>query len=224
MTALALSWSGGKDSALALWSLRAASVEPLALVTTINEAEDRVGMHRVPAALVRGQAAAAGLPLVEIPLPPNCPNAVYEEGWASALRGDALAAVDTIAFGDLFLEDIRAYREKQLRILQRKPSFPLWDRDTSDLARLFVASGFQAVVVSVDPAQLDPGFCGRDYDTHLLADLPAGVDPCGENGEFHTFVHAGPVFKDAVEYEVGEPFEHDGFVFCDVQSTARQPG
>ncbi|HEY1595665.1 MAG TPA: hypothetical protein VGF74_09740, partial [Thermoleophilaceae bacterium] len=192
---LALSWSGGKDSALALRALRSeVGQEPVALLTTVTEDYGRVSMHGVRRELVAAQAAAAGVPLVEVGIPASCSNAVYEERMAAALGAPSLVGVGTMAFADLFLADIRAYREEKLGAAGWNVSFPLWGRDTRALAREFIGAGFEAVLVCVDPAQLDPSFVGRAFDSSLLADLPAGVDPCGENGEFHTFVHAGPIF------------------------------
>jgi uncharacterized protein (TIGR00290 family) len=214
---VALSWSGGKDSALALWAMREElGVEPVALLTTVTEDFDRVSMHGVRRELVRAQAAAAAVPLVEVAIPAACVNAVYEERMAAALAAPPLATAPTMAFADLFLADIRAYREERLGSIGREAIFPLWGRDTAALAERFVAAGFEATLVCVDPAQLDPSFAGRRFDAELLADLPAAVDPCGENGEFHTFVHAGPIFAAPIEVEVGATVERDGFVFTDL--------
>jgi uncharacterized protein (TIGR00290 family) len=215
---LALSWSGGKDSALALWALREElGVEPTALLTTITEDFDRVSMHGVRTELVRAQAAAAGLPLVEVGIPAACVNAVYEERMAAVLASPPLDAAATMAFADLYLEDIRAYREERLGSIGRAATFPLWGRDTAALAERFVAAGFEATLVCVDPRALDSSFAGRRFDAALLADLPAGVDPCGENGEFHTFVHAGPIFAAPIAVEFGATVERDGFVFTDLR-------
>jgi uncharacterized protein (TIGR00290 family) len=215
--AVALSWSGGKDSALALWALREEmGIEPLALLTTLTEDYDRISMHAVRTDLLRAQARATGIELVEIPIPAGCVNATYEERMALALATPPLDQVPTIAFGDLYLEDVRAYRETRLAGAGRSALFPLWRRDTAALAREFIDAGFGAILVSVDPDQLDPGFVGRSFDAALLADLPAAVDPCGENGEFHTFVHAGPVFKAPIEVERGEVVTRDGFAFQDL--------
>jgi uncharacterized protein (TIGR00290 family) len=175
-----------------------------------------VSMHGVRRELVLEQARAAGVPLVEIGIPAACPNDVYEARMAQALSAPPLADVEAIAFADLFLEDIRAYREERLALAGRRGLFPLWGRDTARLARDFIASGFEAVLVCVDPSQLDPSFAGRPYDLELLADLPPGVDPCGENGEFHTFVHAGPIFGRPIPVSVGERVMRDGFAFCDL--------
>jgi uncharacterized protein (TIGR00290 family) len=214
---VALSWSGGKDSVLALHALRREqAIRPIALLTTVTEDYGRVSMHGVRRELVQAQADAAGLPLVEVGIPAACPNEVYEARMAQALSAPPLEGVGTMAFADLFLEDIRAYREQRLATAGWTATFPLWGRDTSALARRFIDAGFQALLVCVDPSKLDPSFAGRAYDESLLADLPADVDPCGENGEFHTFVHAGPVFERSIAIERGETITRDGFVFCDV--------
>ena len=215
---LALAWSGGKDSALALWKLRTEHVlEPLALMTTVTDAYARISMHGVRRELLEAQARAAGLPVVEVPIPPRCTNDVYEQRMGQALASARLANAEAVAFGDLFLEDIRAYREERLGRAGKRAIFPLWMLDTSELAREFIAAGFQALLVCVDPRQLDPSFAGRPFDEALLADLPAGIDPCGENGEFHTFVHAGPIFEEPIGCEVGEVTVREGFAFCDVR-------
>jgi uncharacterized protein (TIGR00290 family) len=212
-----LSWSGGKDSALALWVMREElGIEPSALLTTFTEDYDRVSMHGVRRELVGAQAVAAGLPLVEVGIPAECPNEVYEERMEAALAAPPLAEADAIAFADLFLEEIRAYREERLRPTGKGALFPIWGRETGELAAEFVAAGFEAILVCVDPRRLDSAFAGRRFDRALLADLPAGVDPCGENGEFHTFVHAGPIFAQPVAVEVGAIEERGGFVFADL--------
>jgi uncharacterized protein (TIGR00290 family) len=213
----ALSWSGGKDSALALYELRArCGLTPRVLITTVTADFDRVSMHGVRRELLARQARAVGLPLVEVEIPAVCSNEVYEQRIGQALAEARLAGVQTIAFGDLFLADIRAYREERLARVGKEPIFPLWGRDTGRLAREFIAAGFEAILVCVDPRQLDPSFVGRSFDSDLLADLPPQVDPCGENGEFHTFVHAGPIFSTPIACRVGEVVEREGFVFCDV--------
>jgi uncharacterized protein (TIGR00290 family) len=213
---VALSWSGGKDSALALWALRREGKEPAALITTFTEDFERISMHGVRRELARSQAEAAGLTLVEVDIPAPCPNEVYEERMAAALGAPPLDGASAIAFADLFLEEIRAYREERLTAAGRDTLFPLWGRDTAELAREFIDAGFEAVLVCVDPAQLDPSFIGRPFDEGLLADLPASVDPCGENGEFHTFVHAGPIFERPIEIELVETVTRDGFAFQDI--------
>ena len=214
--AVALSWSGGKDSALALWALRQEGIEPAALLTTLTEDYDRISMHGVRGELLRAQAAATGIELVEIGIPAACPNEVYEQRMAAALASPPLAGASAIAFADLFLADIRAYREERLAGAGREAIFPVWGRDTGELAREFIAAGFEAVLVCVDPTQIDPSFAGRSFDAELLADLPASADPCGENGEFHTFVHAGPIFERPIEVELGEAVTRDGFAFQDL--------
>jgi uncharacterized protein (TIGR00290 family) len=214
---VALSWSGGKDSALALRALRdERGEEPVALLTTVTEDYDRVSMHGVRTELVRAQAEAAGVQLVEVGIPATCPNDVYEARMASALATPPLDEVGTMAFADLFLADIRAYREERLAGAGWKAEFPLWGRDTRALAQEFIGAGFEAVLVCVDPSQLDPSFVGRSFDASLLADLPASVDPCGENGEFHTFVHAGPIFRRPIDISPGEAVTRGGFAFQDL--------
>jgi uncharacterized protein (TIGR00290 family) len=215
-TDLALAWSGGKDSALALRALRAAGREPAMLLTTVTEGYDRVTMHGVRRELLRRQAAAAGLELVEIGIPPGCTDALYDERMAQAFASLPLAGVVEVAFGDLFLEDVRAYREERLARAGRRALFPLWGRGTCRLAEEFVGAGFRALVVSVDPRQIDLALAGRLYDDAFLAELPAGVDPCGERGEFHTFVFAGPVLSRPIPVRPGKAIERDGFVYCDL--------
>jgi uncharacterized protein (TIGR00290 family) len=214
--ALALSWSGGKDSALALWTLRAEGAQPRALITTVTEGYERISMHGVRRELLAAQARTLAVPLVEVRIPQGCVNEVYEQRMADAFAAAPLATVRAVAFGDLFLEDVRAYREQRLSAAGRRGLFPLWGQDTESLARKFIAAGFRAVLVCVDPRHLPASFAGRAYDEQLLADLPAGVDPCGENGEFHTFVYAGPIFPEPIACATGEVVERAGFVFCDV--------
>jgi uncharacterized protein (TIGR00290 family) len=214
-----MSWSGGKDSALALHELRQGSGPvPHALITTVTADDARISMHGVRRELLSRQAEAAGLPLIEVEIPAVCSNDVYEQRMGQALAEAPLDEAQTIAFGDLFLADIRAYREERLSRLGKQAIFPLWGRDTSALARAFIDAGFEAILVCVDPRQLDASFAGRHFDAELLADLPPDVDPCGENGEFHTFVYAGPVFSAPIGCQVGAITERDGFVFCDVLS------
>lgn len=213
---MALAWSGGKDSALALDALRRTEVEVSALLTTVTGGYERVSMHGVRRSLLRRQARAAGLPLVEIEIPQRCTDAVYEQRMARALAAPPLAGVPAVAFGDLFLEDVRAYREERLARVGKRALFPLWGRDTHVLAREFLDAGFAAVVCCLDPRVVASELAGRAYDEELLAGLPREVDPCGERGEFHTFVSAGPVLGRAVGYRRGEVVERDGFVFCDL--------
>jgi uncharacterized protein (TIGR00290 family) len=216
VSGVALSWSGGKDSSLALWAMRAEGVEPTALLTTLTEDYDRISMHAVRRELLHAQAAAVGVPLVEVLIPAACANEVYEERMAAALESPALAGVEEFAFADLFLTDIRAYREERLAAVGRRASFPIWGRETGALAETFIDAGFEATLVCVDPRQIDASFCGRAFDADLLRDLPDGADPCGENGEFHTFVSAGPIFSAPLPIEHGETVERDGFVFHDL--------
>lgn len=214
---LALSWSGGKDSALALRALRAGSgLAPGALITTVTDEYGRISMHGVRRGLLKRQARACDLPLIEVEIPAACPNDVYEQRMGQAFAESPLREAERIAFGDLFLSDIRAYREERLRAVGKQAVFPLWGRDTTALAHEFIAAGFQAFLVCVDPNKLDGSFAGRDFDLELLAELPPEVDPCGENGEFHTFVYAGPIFNESVPCQIGEIVNRDGFVFCDV--------
>jgi len=217
----ALSWSGGKDSALALWMLRREQREPEALITTVTESYERVSMHGVRRELLARQAEALGLPLIEIVIPPACVNDVYEARMAEAFAVAPLSTVEAVAFGDLFLEDVRAYREERLAAGGKRGLFPLWGRNTTALAREFLDAGFEATLVCVDQRALDGAFAGRRYDEQLLAELPPGVDPCGENGEFHTFVHAGPIFAQPMDCETGAIVERDGFVFCDLTPAHR---
>jgi uncharacterized protein (TIGR00290 family) len=212
-----LSWSTGKDSAWALSVLRQRDdLEVVALLTTLNETVGRVAMHAVRDELLERQAAATGLPLVRIPLPHPCTNEVYEERMTAALERARADDVELMAFGDLFLEDIRAYRERQLEGTGITPVFPLFGEPTAALARTMVASGLRAWVTCVDPKQLDPSFAGRHWDGALLDDLPEGVDPCGERGELHTFAYAAPCFSEPIACQPGEVVERDGFVFADV--------
>ena len=215
-TPVGLAWSGGKDSALALLALRRKGVEVAALLTTVTAGYERVSMHGVRRDLLRRQAAATGVPLVEVTIPPGCVGAVYEERMAAAFDEPPLHRIGAMASGDLFLDDVRAYREERLTEAGKEALFPLWGRDTGALAREFVNVGFEAVVCCLDPSKLDPSFAGRSYDADFLADLPEEVDPCGERGEFHTFVHAGPALSERVRLTVGEVVERDGFVFCDL--------
>jgi uncharacterized protein (TIGR00290 family) len=211
------SWSAGKDSAFGLWILlRDSAYEVWVLLTTVTEGYERVSMSGVREELLDRQAEALGLPLVKVKIPPVCPNELYEERMASALASEALAGIDHVAFSGLFLEDVRAYREERLGWAGRHGVFPLWGRDTSELAREMVASGFRAVVVCVDPRALDPSFAGRNFDSEFLDDLPDGVDPCGENGEFHTFVWDAPMYRAPIPSRPGEVVTRDGFVYCDV--------
>jgi uncharacterized protein (TIGR00290 family) len=215
-----LSWSGGKDSALTLQALRAdPNVEVAALLTSVTRDYERISVHGVRRALLERQAERLRLPLFTIELDPVTTNDAYEAAFISALdrvRGE-LPGVTSIAFGDLFLADVRAYRERLLAPTGFEPLFPIWGLDTSELARRFVRDGFVARLVCVDTTQLDGSFADRVFDESLLADLPAAVDPCGERGEFHTFVSDGPGYDGAVEYTVGETVLRDNrFAYCDL--------
>jgi uncharacterized protein (TIGR00290 family) len=216
-----LSWSTGKDSAWSLHVLRQdPSVEVAGLFTTVNEAFDRVAMHAVRRQLLEAQAAAAGLPLHVIDIPWPCSNEAYEQRLGSFVAAQKAAGVEAMAFGDLFLEDIRAYRVDKLAGSGIEPVFPVWGRDTAKLAREMIGGGLKARLTCVDPAKLPAAFAGRQFDAALLADMPKGIDPCGENGEFHTCVYAGPMFSHEIEIDLGEVRERDGFVFADLLPAA----
>lgn len=216
-----VSWSSGKDSA---WSLHVArerdDVEVAALLTTVNVMHGRVAMHAVRETLVDRQAEAVGLPLVKVPLPWPCPNQVYEQAMSEALARARGEGITHMIFGDLFLSDVRKYREDKLRDTGITPVFPLWGLDTTAFARQMIRAGLKAFLTCVDPKRLGPSFAGRSFDVGLLDDLPEGVDPCGENGEFHTFVCAGPMFHAPLAVELGEIVERDGFWFADVLPAA----
>jgi uncharacterized protein (TIGR00290 family) len=219
MKRVLLSWSSGKDSAWALHVLRQQSgIEIVGLLTTYNEAADRVAMHAVRRTLVQQQAQATRLPLWSIFLPWPCSNEVYEAKMQEAVERARRSGVTHFAFGDLFLEDIRAYRESKLAGTGVDPLFPLWttEHETPQLARQMLGGGLSAVLTCVDPKQLDPQFVGRRFDDELLAELPSGVDPCGERGEFHTFCSAGPMFVAPIAVNVGGSSLRDGFWFADV--------
>ncbi len=212
-----VAWSSGKDSAWSLHEvLRAGELEVVGLLTTVTSEFERVSMHAVREALLDAQAAALGLPCRKVRIPWPCPNDAYEREMAAAVAEARAAGVTRIVFGDLFLADIRAYREERLAGTGVAPVFPLWGRETALLAREMIAGGLVATLTCVDPRRLDRALAGRPFDAALLAALPAGVDPCGENGEFHTFVSAGPMFRAPLEVVGGEVVEREGFVFADV--------
>jgi uncharacterized protein (TIGR00290 family) len=190
--------------------------DPCALITTVTDTYNRISMHGVRRELLALQARALGLPLAEVLIPPSCSNEIYETRLREAFASERLRSVAEVAFGDLFLEDVRAYREERLAAAGKRGLFPLWGRNTTELARHVIAVGFQAVVVCVDPRALDAAFAGRRYDERLLAELPPEVDPCGENGEFHTFVYCGPIFRRPIAWNLGDVIERDGFVFADL--------
>ena len=212
-----LSWSSGKDSAWSLHVLRTRQeVEVVGLLTTVNQVHSRVAMHAVRVELLEAQAQAAGLPLRKIPIPSPCTNAEYEAAMLAAIERAKREGIGSVAFGDLFLEDIRRYREERLKETGVAPIFPIWAMPTRELAYEMVKSGLRARVTCVDPKQLPESFAGREFDARFLADLPSDVDPCGERGEFHTFAYDGPMFERPVPVKSGEIVKRDGFVFADL--------
>jgi uncharacterized protein (TIGR00290 family) len=218
MKRVLLSWSSGKDSAWALYLLRQQpGIELVGLLTTLNNEFQRVAMHGTRRSVLESQAEAARLPLWVAPLPWPCSNEVYEQRMAEVCDRARREEIDAIAFGDLFLPDIRAYREKQLKPTGLEPLFPLWEIPTAALARDMMAEGLRAKLVCVDTKQLPGSFAGREFDAALLEDLPPEADPCGERGEFHTCVYAGPMFNAPVQLEAREVVDRDGFVFADFQ-------
>ena len=221
MTKCLVSWSSGKDSAWLVHVLRSmADVEIGGLLTTINEPAQRVAMHAVRVELLEAQAEALGLPLWKVPIPFPCSNEAYERAMGGAVARAVAEGFTHVAFGDLFLEDVRRYREERLAGTGLTPLFQLFGADTAALAREMVASGLAARITCVNPAVLDRRFAGRDFDAALLAELPAAVDPCGERGEFHSFAYAGPMFGKSIPIRSGEVVERDGFVFADLTLTA----
>jgi uncharacterized protein (TIGR00290 family) len=218
-----LAWSSGKDSAWSLHVLRAqAEVDVVGLLTTVNSAHDRVAMHAVRRALLQAQADAADLPLWSVEIPHPCSNEAYETAMSRAVSEARTSGVTGIAFGDLFLEDIRRYRERQMQPTGLRLYFPLWGRPTPALAREMIAGGLRARISCVDPRALDPSFAGREFDERFLADLPSGADPCGENGEFHSFAWDGPMFRHPIAVRGGEVVRRDGFVFADLLPAASE--
>ena len=214
---IAMCFSGGKDSCLALRALQQdGKCRVATLITTVTDAYDRVSMHGVRRTLVRAQAASLGIPLAEVVVPPQSSNEVYERAMGREFDRQYAAGIRRVAFGDIFLEDLREYRERQLAERGLEAVFPLWQRPTARLARSFIRDGFEAVTVCVSLSMLDASFAGRPFDAAFLADLPGSADPCGENGEFHTFVSAGPVFPRPIPVERGGVLERDGFAFCDL--------
>lgn len=222
MKRVALSWSSGKDSAWSLQLLRQdPGIEVVALITTFNQEFDRVAMHAVRRELVEAQANSAGLPLWQVPLPWPCSNEQYEARMRDVCAKARREGVQAIAFGDLFLTEIRAYRERQLQGTGLDPVFPVWGIPTRDLARKMIESGLRAKITCVDPKTLSRDFAGREFDAAFLDDLPASIDPCGENGEFHSFVYTGPMFATPIPVEPGEIVERDGFIFADLKGSSR---
>jgi uncharacterized protein (TIGR00290 family) len=216
-----LSWSSGKDSAWALHVLRQQpDIEVVGLLTTVSAAYERVTMHVVGIKLLRAQAKALGLGLIEVRIPHPCPEPEYATAMREALTKAGQDVVTAIAFGDLFLEDVRCYREDRMRGTGLRPLFPLWGLPTPALARDMMAAGLRARIVCVDPSCLDAEFAGRAWNASFLADLPSEVDPCGERGEFHTFAYDGPMFDHPIPVRAGEVVRRDGFVFADVELAA----
>lgn len=212
-----LAWSSGKDSAWTLHVLRQrGEVEVVGLLTTINEVHDRVAMHAVRTTLLQTQAAAVGLPLWPVPIPSPCSNQEYETAMSAVTQRAQAADITIIAFGDLFLEDVRRYRETQLASTGITPLFPLWGMPTNELAMTMIRGGLRARLTCVDPKQISAEFVGREFDESLLAELPPSADACGERGEFHTFAYAGPMFRQPIPVESGEIVTRDGFVFADL--------
>ncbi len=212
-----VSWSSGKDSAFALYEVRrAAQLDVIGLLTTITDRFQRVSMHGVRESVLEAQAVAAGLPLYRVSIPSPCPNDVYEAKMGAMVQRLRVDGVTHFVFGDLYLEDIRRYRETRLAGTGLTPVFPLWGRPTGELARTMIRAGLRATLVAIDPRKLPAKFAGRAFDESLLADLPPGADPCGENGEYHTCVTAGPMFAAPLRVHGGPVVERDGFVFADV--------
>jgi uncharacterized protein (TIGR00290 family) len=210
-------WSGGKDSALALHTLlQRPDVRIAALLTSVTETYERISMHGVRRELLVQQAQSIGLPLHEVRIPPQCVNPIYEARMEEALRIHYAEGVRTVAFGDIFLEDLRVYREKNLARIGMTALFPIWKRDTGELIRSFHAARFRAIAACIDPRVLDRSLAGRELDESFFRDLPAGVDPCGENGEFHTFVFDGPIFRNPIPVRASEVVERDSFIYCDL--------
>jgi uncharacterized protein (TIGR00290 family) len=219
-----LSWSGGKDSALAFRELsRDPRYEVRSLLTTVTEGYDRISMHGVRISLLDQQAKAVGLPLVKVAIPQSANNEQYESRMREVLARERANGVTTVGFGDIFLEDIRRYREEKLSQVGMKAIFPIWKRDTRELALEFINAGFLAILTCVDSKQLDSSFVGRTFDRSLLGDLPSKVDPCGENGEFHTFVYAGPIFSQPISVRKGEiVLRENRFYYCDLLPDAEE--
>jgi uncharacterized protein (TIGR00290 family) len=217
VTNIALSWSSGKDSAWALHLLQQqANTHIRALITTFNTQADRVAMHAVRRSLVEEQASRVGIPLWPVELPWPCSNSQYEDRMRTVCQRATAEGITAVAFGDLFLQDVRDYRIRQLQGTGLEPLFPLWQIPTRQLSLEMIAASVKAKITCVDPSKIAKSFAGRDYDLKLLNDLPVGADPCGENGEFHTFVYDAPVFSRPIDVRTGEIVERDGFAFADV--------
>jgi uncharacterized protein (TIGR00290 family) len=217
MEKVILAWSGGKDSAVSLYEIqRSGKYEVVSLLTTINKDYDRVSMHGVRRVLVEQQAASLGLLIKEVFVPKDCSNEEYEARMTEVLTRFKQDGITQVVFGDIFLEWIKEYRENNLAKLGMKGVFPIWGRNTAELTRKFIALGFRAVTTCVDTKLIAARFLGRILDSKFLAELPANVDPCGENGEFHSFVFAGPNFKKRIDYTLGETVQRNSFHFCDL--------
>jgi uncharacterized protein (TIGR00290 family) len=218
MKRILVSWSGGKDSAMALSEIqRARDFDVAALVTTVTKDYDRISMHGVRRSLLRRQADSLGLTLEEVFITKDASNSEYETAMERTLSAHRNAGITSVAYGDIFLEDLKAYREEKLRLLNMDALFPIWKRDTRKLVREFIASGFKAITTCVDTKVLGEEFVGREIDATFLAELPAGVDPCGENGEFHSFVYDGPIFRNPISFALGEKvLRETRFYYCDL--------
>lgn len=220
-----MSWSGGKDSSLALYrTLRDGTYDVRALVTTVTAGFDRISMHGVRRELVEAQADTIGIPLVVALIPPDATNSVYEAAMREVLTPFKTDGIEHVICGDLFLRDIREYRERLFRSMGMEAVFPLWNENTTELAREFIDLGFKAVVCSADPVRIPATVASAEYDAELLASLPEACDPCAENGEFHTFVYDGPIFSDRIALTRGEIVERDGFCFADLLAVRRPSG
>lgn len=218
LTKSLLSWSGGKDSSMSYYTLRGRKdFEIEGLLTTVTSDYQRISMHGVRRELLRRQAQEMELTLHEVMIPKNATNDIYEESMGrKILQLKEIEGISTLVFGDLFLEDIRSYRERFFERFDLKCEFPIWGKNTASLAKSFIEYGFRAKVCCVDPKKIPSEFCGREFDVNFLSDLPKSVDPCGENGEFHTFVYGGPIFRENIDVKVGDVVQRDGFYFADV--------
>jgi uncharacterized protein (TIGR00290 family) len=215
MNKAVIAWSGGKDSVLALHEIQS-TIQIEALITTVNK-DDRIAMHGINKKLIVQQAKAIGYPLIEVQIPQNCSNDQYESKMGEVLQAYREAGVESVIFGDLFLEDIRAYRQKFLNRIGMKGIFPLWKKDTTALAKQFIDCGFRAIIICVDTEVLSAAFAGRQFDYDMLNSLPSHLDPCGENGEFHTFVYDGPIFNEPVKILPGQKYlDRERFYYCDL--------
>jgi len=218
MERVLVSWSGGKDSAMALSEiLKSKDCDVAALLTTVTKDYDRISMHGVRVALLRQQTASLGMELEEVLIPKNASNEEYEQSMTKTLAKHRSSGVTSVVFGDIFLEDLRKYREERLSLMNMRGVFPIWKRETNELAHSFIAAGFKAITTCVDTTKLGQEFVGREIDEKFLSDLPVGVDPCGENGEYHTFVYDGPIFKKRIRFTLGEKvLRENRFYYCDL--------